>query len=634
VPWFAYYDSSAGSWVQGYYDDVTSLAAKYDMVNARGLAGTGMWTLLMDQGDNALWNLLAAKFVNDTTPPNGGIRILPAVTDASAVRVDWAATDVGSGVAGYSLQVRDRAAATWLPWLSGTTATSGYFAGEVGHSYEFRVSAIDFKGNAQPWLAANPEPGSSLSVGGFARVDSDTLNVRSGAGTGFTAIDQLTRGDLVAVLGGPVDSGGYRWYQVQFDFSEWPSSDYPRVGWAASGPADAPYLVPAAAPTTTRLAPAITGYAASPRWFSPNGDGTLDGTTVTFTLPAAATAVRLDVLSAAGQTVRSIELGARAAGAQTAAWDGRVASGGWAPAGAYLLRITANDAAGTHVAPAAGVDAGLVSRWGVTADLAAPTVVTLAPLGTGADPAAPVTAVFGEPVSGVAAGSFRLVDTTAGTPVSGSVTYYYTSRKAVLRPSAALIVGHLYRATLTGSIRDAAGNRLSPIAWTFRVAEAGTTQYNPARTLTFLAGTTTGYGFDAAGRVIASKSATLSSASGAPTSQRRQSLPGQTGSWFLVSAGIWDGYWVRESPSVYLPGISWQETFSPTRTLTFAAGTYTGYQFDVSGRVTASKAATLSRGSGAATSARAIINGRRFLLVANGIWAGYWVPETSSTVVS
>ena len=54
--------------MQGYYDDAASLGEKYDMINARGLAGTGMWTLLMDQGDNALWNVLVAKFVTDMTP--------------------------------------------------------------------------------------------------------------------------------------------------------------------------------------------------------------------------------------------------------------------------------------------------------------------------------------------------------------------------------------------------------------------------------------------------------------------------------------------------------------------------------------------------------------------------------------
>jgi spore germination protein YaaH len=71
VPWFAYYDSAKASWVEGYYDDAVSLAAKYDMINARGLAGTGMWTLLMDQGDSALWDLISTKFVQTTTysPP-------------------------------------------------------------------------------------------------------------------------------------------------------------------------------------------------------------------------------------------------------------------------------------------------------------------------------------------------------------------------------------------------------------------------------------------------------------------------------------------------------------------------------------------------------------------------------------
>ncbi|MGH2488137.1 MAG: glycosyl hydrolase family 18 protein, partial [Candidatus Limnocylindria bacterium] len=65
VPWFRYYDAAAGSWVEGYYDDAASLAAKWDMVNQRNLAGTGMWTLLMDAGSSDLWNLLASRFVTD-----------------------------------------------------------------------------------------------------------------------------------------------------------------------------------------------------------------------------------------------------------------------------------------------------------------------------------------------------------------------------------------------------------------------------------------------------------------------------------------------------------------------------------------------------------------------------------------
>ena len=94
VPWFAYYDSTKASWVEGYYDDAVSLAEKYDMVNARGLAGAGMWTLLMDQGDGALWDLLAAKFVQTTTysPP---VSLVFKAGSYTGYKFDGAGTAIG-----------------------------------------------------------------------------------------------------------------------------------------------------------------------------------------------------------------------------------------------------------------------------------------------------------------------------------------------------------------------------------------------------------------------------------------------------------------------------------------------------------------------------------------------------------
>ncbi len=35
VPWYRFFNSAAGTWVQGYYDDVASLTVKYDLVNVR-----------------------------------------------------------------------------------------------------------------------------------------------------------------------------------------------------------------------------------------------------------------------------------------------------------------------------------------------------------------------------------------------------------------------------------------------------------------------------------------------------------------------------------------------------------------------------------------------------------------------
>jgi spore germination protein YaaH len=255
VPWFVYWDSAAAHWREGYYDDATSLAAKYDMVNQKNLAGAGMWTLLMDQGDNTLWGLIANKFANDTTPPTGGITVLPAQAADALFTVAWKAKDVGSGVRSYSVQAHDRATTTWIPWLTATSLTSATFIGVPGHAYDFRVAAVDYKGNVQPWQPSLAAPGASLSVGGFGRVTVDGLNVRSGAGTSFSTLDQVNTGALVAILGGPIAAGGYQWYQVQFAFSEWPSSDYPRTGWLAAGSGGTPYLVPSKPPNMITVAP-------------------------------------------------------------------------------------------------------------------------------------------------------------------------------------------------------------------------------------------------------------------------------------------------------------------------------------------------------------------------------------------
>src|SRR5213078_710378 len=120
-------------------------------------------------------------------------------------------------------------------------------------------------GNTQPWQPVMANPGSALVVGGFASVAADTLNVRAAAGTSFESLVQLGKGARVAVLAGPVSAAGYSWYQVQFGFSEWPSADYPRTGWAAAGDASGAFLTPTVAPTVTTLSPWIGGYSPAVR---------------------------------------------------------------------------------------------------------------------------------------------------------------------------------------------------------------------------------------------------------------------------------------------------------------------------------------------------------------------------------
>ena len=89
---------------------------------------------------------------------------------------------------------------------------------------------------------------------------------------------------------------------------------------------------------------------------------------------------------------------------------------------------------------------------------------------TGVAVAANVTATFDEAVTGVSGTSFALTPSTGGTAVPATVSYNATSRVATLNPSADLAAGTAYTATLTQYIRDASGNALAPVSWTFTTA--------------------------------------------------------------------------------------------------------------------------------------------------------------------
>lgn len=153
------------------------------------------------------------------------------------------------------------------------------------------------------------------------------------------------------------------------------------------------------------------------------------------------------------------------------------------------------------------------------------------------------------------------------------------------------------------------------------VATAATapTTYRPAHSVYFDAGTYSGYKFNASGGIVATRTATLSRPSSAPT-MLRTSIAAHPGNWVLISAGIWAGFYVRESNRTYLP-------FTRLRLVSFAAGTHTGYRFNASGAVVAHKSYTLPRASSAHTSAQALIGtATSYLLINDGVWAGYWVP--------
>jgi hypothetical protein len=43
----------------------------------------------------------------------------------------------------------------------------------------------------------------------------------------------------------------------------------------------------------------------------------------------------------------------------------------------------------------------------------------------------------------------------------------------------------------------------------------------------------------------------LAAASAAPTSQK-STIPNKSGNWYLITAGVWAGYWIQESAGTTL----------------------------------------------------------------------------------
>jgi len=79
---------------------------------------------------------------------------------------------------------------------------------------------------------------------------------------------------------------------------------------------------------------------------------TSDGTIATpssVTLASAAASVTATVTDSSGTVVRTIQLGARAAGAVAVPWDGHEDSGASAPAGTYTIGVSATDSSGNPV---------------------------------------------------------------------------------------------------------------------------------------------------------------------------------------------------------------------------------------------------------------------------------------------
>jgi hypothetical protein len=261
-----------------------------------------------------------------------------------------------------------------------------------------------------------------------------------------------------------------------------------------------------------------------------------------------------------------------------------------------------------------------------------------------------VTASFDQAVTGVSGSSFTLRG-AGGAGVPAAISYDSAQLRATLTPSSALAYGAKYTASLTSSIVNAAGQSLAPVSWYFTVqpdpllsppylvsrwpapSATGITM-SPTVTVRFseaVNGVSTGnmvLRVASSGLVV---SAAVAYDSATLTATLRPNVPLQPATSYKM--GMSES--IKDQQGNSLAWTTWtfkttaSETYNPARSLKFAAGTYTGYQFSSSGAVLASKSYTLTKGSSAPTTRRAAIAAHTggWYYVSSGVWAGYWMRE-------
>ena len=185
---------------QLYVDDARTLGKKYDLVNAYGLRGAGIWALGYDGTRPELWDAIGAKFITDTVPPtiSGGSVSTPAfspngdgVLDTTTVRM----TVTGLVRWGYRVQAVEGAAL-------GPNLRSGTVTGKVP---ALTWNGLDASGARVPdgtyrvTLWAEDVSANRAERGFTVTVDTRPATVTSASGVGFLTPDGDGKADTLAL---------------------------------------------------------------------------------------------------------------------------------------------------------------------------------------------------------------------------------------------------------------------------------------------------------------------------------------------------------------------------------------------------------------------------------------------------
>lgn len=89
----------------------------------------------------------------DRSPPQSSVRALAPTRSEPRFDVEWRGSDLGSGIATYTVYVAEDGGAFQV-WLEGTQETSATFEGRVSARYAFFSEATDLAGNREPSTGA------------------------------------------------------------------------------------------------------------------------------------------------------------------------------------------------------------------------------------------------------------------------------------------------------------------------------------------------------------------------------------------------------------------------------------------------------------------------------------------------
>ncbi len=154
--WDTWFNTTLNCTRELYWDDAVSLGKKYDLVNADGLRGVGIWNLNYGGGAPELWAALQSHFAGCD---HASATVSPASPQSPGAQVQFAATSTGCPNPLYQFWIMAPGSSTWtvVQAYSSSATLAWNTSGKLAGTYRFSV-----------WVRDSSSPGAiNTSLGNF-----------------------------------------------------------------------------------------------------------------------------------------------------------------------------------------------------------------------------------------------------------------------------------------------------------------------------------------------------------------------------------------------------------------------------------------------------------------------------------